>query len=606
MKRLLLIRQTSPQRQIAESELLDALSDAEQRLERDHLEIPMSQFADSVEQGDWRGQDLFLREQAATIRKKANEGDVTLHYFCGFAEVPQIVAIGAHIGDEHVVVVHDQDRDRAEGKWAWPANEQNISLMTTGEADLSAMVKASGPVVIRIALSAAIADGDVRQAIGDETLADVTITHKDSTGPAVGRIRSAADVTAVRQEFRRIFALVRNMRPNADQIHLFVAAPPSVCFVVGQELTLRNSPPVQLYRYRKSTDRASQQPAILLTAAGEEAIQLPLTEEEIRTAAHIRNNVWPSALEDLKNYVKNRRRMYVSGKPWFDGMEPPELPATRPFPALTPLVEVLPTDATVDPEPIQVEFGFEKTTRRWRLADRTLLGLNRAVDGNEQRLRELIRLFLCHEYLHEYQTITKHTAREVGKFATCLEYLDYTADSYAMLHQFDLVRFQDSSLLDDPGRGKQFFRDQVELAIKSFWAFDEDTRTQWQVRRIRRYLNWYWRLVQIENAPDLKTTVLLFRRQPHLEIGGLHQVARSRRVIAFLDRLDDATNLELGIVLENDRLHRVSSSVNTNLPELLRAFVHADHSAIKEFFRSVFDTAPLDGRLPNPQVELRS
>jgi hypothetical protein len=595
MKRLLLIRQTSPLRQISESEVSDALTIEEQRLDREHFHVPTAQFAESVEQGDWNGQDHFLREAAATIRKKADEGDVTIHYF-GLAEVPHMVALGAHIGDERAVVFHDYDRDA--GAWRWPTEEVTISLITSGDSDLSSVVKARGSVVIRVAISAVITDSDVREVAGDATLADVTITHNEFETSTVTRIRSAADVSAVRREFRRIFGLVRNTRPNADQIHVFVAGPPSVCFAVGQELTLRNAPPIQLYRYRKTNERSSQQPAILLTAAGEQIVLRPLSAEEFEKAAWVRNKVWPDALKDLKNYIVNRRRSQGSEAPWFKGMEPKELEDAQPFSSLPPLAKFLPENATVDPEPFYGDYGFEKSSLRWRLGDRLLLGLSRSVDGNEQQLKALIRLFMFHEYLHDYHSITKHTAQEVGKFANCLEYLDYTADTYAMLHQLDLERFYDSSLLDDPTRARQFLRDQIELAIKSFWAFDEAAQSEWQVRRIRRYLNWYWRLVQIESAPDLKTTMFLFRRQPHLEIGGLFQIVRGRRVIALLDRLDDSTYLELGLVLEDDRLHRVANSPNANLPELLRAFMTAQHGAIKEFFRSVFDGAPPDGRLP--------
>ena len=53
-----------------------------------------------------------------------------------------------------------------------------------------------------------------------------------------------------------------------------------------------------------------------------------------------------------------------------------------------------------------------------------MLGLHQAVEGDAERLRQLIRLFLFHEYLHLYHSITKHTAEEVGKFSNCLEYLD--------------------------------------------------------------------------------------------------------------------------------------------------------------------------------------
>ena len=100
MKHLILIRQSSQLRTIAEAEVVESLSADEQRVERRHLEVEMKGFADAIEQGDWVGQDQYLREAAARAKQLASDlGDVDLHYF-GLAEVPHIIALGAHVGDE--------------------------------------------------------------------------------------------------------------------------------------------------------------------------------------------------------------------------------------------------------------------------------------------------------------------------------------------------------------------------------------------------------------------------------------------------------------------------------------------------------------------------
>lgn len=592
MKQLILIRQSSPLRKISEEEAVSVLSNEEQKLERHHVEIDMTGFADSIEQGDWAGQDQFLREQAAVIRKDANDwGDVEVHYL-GLAEVAHMIALGAHLGDERVIHFHDFDRDA--GAWRWPADAATLALTTIGEHELSSVLKARGAAVIRVAISAVISDSDVRDVVGDATLADVTITQADQTKISVTRVRSIEDVELIRKEFRRVFAQVRNMRPNLDAIHLFVAAPPSVCVAVGQELTLRNSPPIQLYRYRKSADRPPQQSALLLTAVGEQLVLAPLSSDEIHLAAKIRTEVWPRALSDLKNYVVNKRQDNAAAGRWYATLQPKEISQAAPFPDLPPLPSFMPENATVDPTPFSLDYGFDKTKAQWRLGDRFLLGFHRAVDGDDERLRQLIRLFLFHEYLHQYHSITKNTADEVGKFANCLEYLDYTADTYAILHQLDLSRYGDVSLLE-PENARRFLADQVELALKSFWAFDVTTGDEWQVRRIRRYLNWYWRLVQLEHGKSLAAAAFLFRRQPHLEIGGLYQVARGRRVVALLDRLDSSTHLELAIVLENERFFRISETPNVNLPALIQAFLKGEHESIRQFFRTVYDTAETMG-----------
>lgn len=592
---VILVRQPSRLRGITESEAVEVLSENDKGQERTHYEVPTDQFAEAVDQGDWYGQDSFLREQALKIRQRADEaGNAQIHYL-GLAEVPHVIALGAHLGSERAIVPHDHDRDR--GKWNWPEAARTIQLEVNGLEGVERILKASGPAVIRIAISAVISDADVREAVGDQTLADVTITHQTPTIPAVSLVRSLADVESVRLEFRRVFAAIQNSCPNLEVVHLFVAAPPSVCLVVGQELVLRNSCPVQTFRFRKSEDGPDQRPAILLNSSGEEQVLQPLSEEELKAVANVRAALWPSALADIETYCANKQADSVDGRHWIDGhVASSALAKAKCFTDLPALGKLIRSKAAVDPKPFVGDYGYEQDSRLWRLGDRLLAGLSSATESDDDLLRQLIRLFLFHEYLHLHQGLTKHTADEVGKFANCLEYLDYRADSYAILHQWDLMRYSDTRLLptnlDDV---RTFIVGQVELAIRSFWAFDVAAGNEWQVRRIRRYLNWYWRLTQLSHAESIDAIVLLLSRQPRVELGGVSQIARGRRVIALLDQTDPTTQLELAVVLENDRLQRVPNSPSSSLPALLRAFRDGEHEAIKQFFRGVYDLAAATG-----------
>lgn len=598
-QQVIVIRQSSSLRAISEDEVLHVLSDSEKGLVREDIEVPMAQFNGSVEQGDWDGQDAYLRERAAKIRAEADaRGDVVVHYF-GLAEVPQTVALGAHVGSERAVITHDHMGEA--GPWRWPETKQTVTLKTVGDDELRVTVKARGYAVLRVSISATVTDEDVREVLGEGALADVTITHADVM-PARNLIRSAADVAAVRTRFVAAYGALLNARPGIDVIHLFVAAPPSVCFTIGQELVLRNGKPVQTYRYRTpGGDGTAQQAAILLSTTPDQAARAPLTPDEVQTAARVRDEVWRAALAEVEAYAANKENDgHVRGR-WYDSfIHGQSIRRAAPFPTLPPLVSFMPRGVEIDPEPYPNDFGFEETGRKWwRLNDRLLLAIRSAAGDRDDRLRQLIRLFLFHEYVHLIHSIGKHTAAEVGKFANSLEHIDYTADTYALLHQLDLSRFSDPALAQfEPMR--RFLVDQIELAIRSFWAFDAEAGSVWQVRRIRRYLNWYWRQVQIQNSATADAVMALFNHQPRLEIGGLYQVARGRRVLAFLDRLDPSTHLELAIVMEDEKLFRLSDGPNTNLRELLAAFRRGEHDKIKQFFRAVYDTARGQGSAVQP------
>lgn len=591
---LILARHSSHLRQVSEQDVVASLDDEAQRKERVHLHVDTTAFKDSIDQGDWSGQDSYLLNASSQIAAAAGKfQNPELHYF-GLAEIPHVIALGAYVGDERIIHLHEYNR--GVGDWRWPAPAKTLSVESTGLPE-GKPVMARGSVVVRVVISVPVSDADISEAVGTEHLAEVTVGLAGGAVPTYGNVQSQADLEAIRLEFRQALAAVRKARPNTDTIHLFVGAGSSVCFALGQELKLRNSPPVQTYRFRKVAGEPSYKPALLL---GREsgAAEVALSPAQVARAKEIRTTDFTEALGDVITYAANRKDDFGTDGPWYHDLAPKDtLRAVKPFPALRPLAAIyssmrLERDK-VDPEPFVGSdgYGYDKDRHLWRLADTLLLGLDRAADGDRQRLRQLIRLFLFHEYLHDYHSLSKYTADEVGKFNNSLEHLDYTADTYALLHQLDLSQRSLRELATSDDKKKEFLADQIELAIRSFWAFDVDGTVEWQVRRIRRYLNWYWRHVQVTRATDLRTAMLLFPRQPRLEIGGLKLIARDRRVWARLGELDRTTHLELAVVTEDDRLVRLQESADLSIRALLDAFHRgaASHTEIIRFFNSVFE-----------------
>jgi hypothetical protein len=588
--RLILVRQ-SGLRQVTEIEVLRALEPALRELPRDSVEVDLQPLAHEIDSGDWTGHDRALRGKAAEVRAFADRAeDPTIHYF-GLGEVPDVIALGAHFGDERQVHLHDFDRDR--GEWTWPEHDATLDVITEG-LPTGPAVTSRGDAVLRVAISAPVTDGAVDAVVSRERLADITLRVD---GPVIGRVRSLANLERVRLALRAALAALREARPNVDVIHIFVAASVPVCFAVGQELKPRNSVPIQTYRFREVPGQASNTEAILLTAGDAEANSGSLTADDLAHAHLVRTEIWPEALADVIEYARTKRGRGEDTGVWYRALQPnAAIMAAAPFPELRPLAAIVPEDDSVDPHPFAGEYGYDKDAHQWRLSDQLLARFHQAVEGDRDELRLLVHLFLFHEYLHDYHSITKYTAEEVGKFANCLEYIDYTADTYALLHQLDWAASHRPVLVSDDKRRVQFLAGQIDLVIRSFWAFEPaGANNAWQVRRLRRYLNWYWRHIQVLRSRDVATALQLFARPPKIELGGLNQVARGRRVIARLDRADSSTQLELGIVLEDERLFRVQASPSTNLVALLDAFRMGQHAEIQQFFRAVFEEAQARG-----------
>jgi hypothetical protein len=109
--------------------------------------------------------------------------------------------------------------------------------------------------------------------------------------------------------------------------------------------------------------------------------------------------------------------------------------------------------------------------------------------------------------------------------------------------------------------------------------------------------------VQVKRAaPNLAAALAVLARRPAVELAGMRQRVASRRIFASTTKRLPGEQLSLAVVLEDERLMRISNSVVTNLEELLTAFRTGDHEAIQQFFNAVYEEARnWGGALPKPR-----
>ncbi len=576
-ERLFIVRHQSPLRVTSDAEVLTAFSGTELRIPRDGMEVDSRPLDEAVEGGHWRSSEEFVRRTAAQLRDAFARTPGEIHYF-GIAEVPHIVGIGAYFGDEALVHVHDYDRDL--DSWAWPAESTSLVLISSGLP--TELVTQSGEVTLVVELSYPVDQRDVDAVVGSDVLSAVRI--RPTTNPAPGIVRSQADVRVVREAVREVLAALARFRPGTSLIHLFIAAPVSVCFAAGQELRLRNGVDVMTYRYRSSDRSESYKRAIRLSGRPLRRGARFVAPEERSHAARYRQ-VFVGALDDVRAHAAD----LAHAGPWFAGFNPAAaVVAVAPFPSLASLRSVILPDDQLSLVPREEDYALAKERpRTWAMSDALVLSLAEAAGNDERQLRALARLFFYHEYLHDWQDLTKYTADDVGSFANCLEAIDYMADCYAFLHQLDrAIRFDGLHESDAQG----LLVEQVTLAIASFWAFEpEAPNVEWQERRLRRYLNWYWRRVQLREAPDLTTAIRTLSRRPNIEIAGFKYRTGGGRHFVLVDepRLGDVP--ELGVVLEDGRFHRLGSTTDLGIEAVMRAFGTGERDAIDRFFNSLFE-----------------
>ena len=573
---------------------VSALTAEQLKLHREDSEIDTRPLDAQVSQGDWGGQGALLAEQAGAIRDKlAALGNAEIHY-CGIAEIPHVIALGSLLGDEVPIVPHEYDRDAA--SWAWPTEDKTLDARVIGAPE-GAVIPAPGSVVLRIAISAPVSDKDVGEAVGNEHLADITVTLAEGLTPGICKVRSARDLQAIRDKIRESLAAIRARFPNLSALHVFAAAPISVCFALGQELKPRNSPPIQTYRYRKVEGQSAYTPAIELSSELEARAESVLSGEDLEVANDVRS-LWREAVSEVEQYARGLSAESQEAK-WFESLAGiPPIRSVRPYPSLPHLSRLMPSAATVDATSFRDDYELATPENVWRVNDHLLLGFLNSTERRREDTKRLIKIFLLHEYLHVHHSLTAYRSLGIGAFPNCLEHADYVADAYALFHELDMST---ASLgLDTDEKQRMHLVAQLERVVKSFWAFEQVLPVrEWQVRRFRRYLNWYWRYTQVRRAPNLTTAIRLLDHPPHVELAGLSQFARGQRVFCRTDRPDVRTRPEFAVVLENEKLLRVPDSPTSNLKELCVAFQERNHEAIVRFFKAIYERAEeLGGSLP--------
>ena len=516
-------------------------------------------------------------------------------------EVAHSIALGAYVEDFWALEPYDVTD---KGEAAWAASDHSLVVETRGVPAETILV--SGPAILQIQLSGLIDEAQIRRFVPVASeIANVTIVPRDQT-PRPGLVLSAADAAHVRGVVREAVAGLTRHRPNLTILHLFVSGPPSVAVGIGQEIRLRAGVRAQTYRHRPGPSGAAElSEAILLAAQGPERRQIPLTPEQEAFAAAQRATTWIPAIESVQRYAERKARVAAQVRPsasrrWYDGiLLGEELRRVRPFPALPPVEAIVEGPAHLDPEPFDRGFGFERSTKRWRIDDHLVVGIGDRFPVRADALA-LARIFLFHEYLHVVHGITKPTAAEVGKFANSLEHADYMCDLFGILHELDLEG-------EEAGADFRLFSavqrrvvQLIDLVVRSYWAFEESPeRTRMEYRRIRRYMNWYWQLTRVAHARSLVQIAAILARKPVVEIAGLESRAEGRRHYASLERLDSGAAYEMCIVLDNERLHRISSGPTASLMELLGAFRHSHHEALVKLFTQLFEHVGAEQALPD-------
>ena len=193
-------------------------------------------------------------------------------------------------------------------------------------------------------------------------------------------------------------------------------------------------------------------------------------------------------------------------------------------------------------------------------------------------------LFFFHEALH----ISKHNLnsdnyRGMGRYPKIMEEVDYQSDVYAMLHQYNCN-------IPKPEQCTTFFSQLIHAATETMWAFDElEDPREMEVRRINRYLIWYFIAVQIEdaNCESFREVLAILAVKPVIELR-LTAVTSPDRSSIKIDLENIRTEeLAIGVFYENRPRTFGFQGEQLSLDTMVSGFRERDPEKIKYVMRQL-------------------
>lgn len=557
---------------IGEQVMLDALRDDRRSLPYRGTRVRcLDTTLGEIEVFDWWHartlQDEWYRSEFRAL--VADHPDYVISYF-GAAPIPLAFHLGYLVGGFGPTEVYLQNHETKEWHWAKSASgcaRWRLSQLPDREC------YATGDVVIRVSTSHHIDSDDTRSVIA-RALVEIDIgidaPNEDALTPD--------DVEEAGRLFSKALDSVARYMPNADRVHVFAAVPVGVAFALGACVNPTIHHAVQTYQFiRTATPR--YQAALVLQ--GDPTPVPLLSPDEIRAAHEAREQI-ARCVADLQSFGARVGGSVTSRQAWWAGLvsasEPPFCGRMARLPGLYDTVLMR---CGVDHETTDVPDGFRLDPRRgWQFSDEFLTRMLRRFEGTE-RFVPACRMLLLHEGLHaESHRLTDATAPRIRRLPKVVEELDYEADIWALLHEMRLSE-------EEPTLPE--LRDLVDIALETFWSFDDRGRNldRIEIRRLNRYLIWYWQGLALDRCGSIDEALAVLAEKPVIEVAGPKIQSAGDRVFYLLDqpRYDSP---EIG-GYGRDGLFRFGDGPASRVVELLDGFRYRNGAQIKSALKSVAD-----------------
>lgn len=498
-----------------------------------------------------------------------------LAYF-GLAPVPLAMHLGFLVQRWRRAVVYQRNHETRSWRWgARPAGSPTFAPVVRGVPQ--DRIPSSHDIILRLSVTARVDPAHTQAVVPDAG------TEIDLEWGAIGEdvITTATECEQIASSFRAVMDQVAAMRPNARMVHLFAAVPTGLAFRLGTMLNATGHPRVQTYQYCRA-EAPPHRRALILGGAPDQTSAI--TDEE-RAGASAMRTEWAEEVERLRRHLSSGARSWVEDLLPIDAVAP--LMASS-WTALAAFRDTALQESTIDQQTTSVagDFGFDRSTRSWLLGDGLLVSIRRRLPDEAAR-RRAGRLLLLHEAIHlRSHRLTGSTATAIRRFPKVVEEVDYQADVWAILHELALNTHE----VGDPARPAKAVTQIVRTAVETMWAFNDgaDELDELEIRRVNRYLIWYWQWLRLERCGNLGDIARVLARKPTIELSGPRVRADGDRIFYDL-RPRWLVEPELAVLLDTNRVVRHGHAGATSIAMLLEGLRQRNGDKVTAVLRSVLD-----------------
>lgn len=205
------------------------------------LEMVGCAFRDD-EPAYWTIQRENLKRQfESKVRGRVERQEIRHLSVFALAPQPLLVELGRLLCDIVPAKVHQRHREPA--SWRWASDGPPMTLQVTAPEP-----QKSGPVALKLGVSATIADARLEAALGS----DAAIWSLCAIDPHNDILRRPEDQAAFRQELRRLYNRIKAQHGEGTLLHVFPALPASLAVEVGRVWMPKSDLPLRLYDNHRS------------------------------------------------------------------------------------------------------------------------------------------------------------------------------------------------------------------------------------------------------------------------------------------------------------------------------------------------------------------